>query len=241
MPRPTATISYMSGPVRQRDLFAKGTPKSNFVVGEIERRCRREGIWPVIGTDEVGRGPLAGPVVAAAVLLRDRSKLPGIDDSKRLTEAVRERLVPRIERAAIAWAVVEGPVELIDEINILQASMWAMRKAVEQVHAEVKAAGGVMPRLVLVDGNKSIGGLVAPPQRTIVKGDRRSRAIAAASVLAKVHRDHLMVQLDSAYPGYGLAKHKGYPTAQHRQALQHLGPTPIHRRSFAPVAALLKG
>ena len=229
---------------RQPSLFG-AAPRRSFRVGEIETQCRKRGLWPVIGTDEVGRGPLAGPVVAAAVVLKDRARLPGLDDSKLLTEEVREALVPKIQQQALAWSVVEGPVALIDDINILHASLQAMREAVQDVWAQLQKAresGQIatsMPRLVLVDGNKTIPTLQRPGQRAIVKGDQRSRAIAAASVLAKVHRDKLMVALDALHPGYGLAQHKGYPTPQHLAALKELGPTPLHRRSFAPVAAAI--
>lgn len=231
----------MSPKQRQAQLFASSNRRRRFVVGEIEAQCRRRGLWPLIGTDEVGRGPLAGPVVAAAVILRDRARLPGLDDSKLLTEDAREALIPKIERHALAFSVVEGPVELIDEINILQASLWAMKTAVESVWQQLlerrETEDIALPMLVLVDGNKTIPKLVRPGQKAIIKGDQRSRAIAAASVLAKVHRDRLMVEMDALLPGYGMARHKGYPTPEHLRALRRLGPTPHHRRSFAPVAA----
>lgn len=220
---------------QQGTLFAQ----QPFRIGDEERRCRREGVWPVIGTDEVGRGPLAGPVVAAAVLLKDGARLPGLDDSKKLTEAQREALVPIIQKHAVAYAVVEGSVEDITERNILGASMWAMHQSVTQVL--VNAAGqGIDAALVLVDGNREIPDFEGPPQRAVVKGDSRSRAIAAASVLAKVHRDQIMVAMAEAYPGYGFAGHKGYPTPKHLAALRELGPCPHHRPTFGPVAALLK-
>ena len=221
----------------QSGLFA--TPQRVLRIGEIERACRKRGIWPVVGTDEVGRGPLAGPVVAAAVVLQDSARLPGLDDSKRLTELQREKLVPLIEAQAVAAAVVEGSVELIDELNILWASMRAMRDAVRQCLAQVAQAGGTRPMVVLVDGNRQIPDLVSPGQQAIVKGDQRSRSIAAASVLAKVYRDRLMVQMAHDWPGYGFERHKGYPTAEHLRALAELGPTPHHRRSFGPVRAEL--
>ncbi len=228
----------MAGSERQPELFAR-TPRT-YRIGEVEAACRRRGLWPVIGTDEVGRGPLAGPVVAAAVVLKDGARLPGLDDSKQLSEAQREALVPRIRAQSAAHAVVEGSIELIDELNILHASMWAMQQAVLQCLDQLDDAGAVRPMVLLVDGNRPVPGITSPGQQTIVKGDRRSRAIAAASILAKVHRDRLMVKMDAEFPGYGLAKHKGYPTAQHLTALRELGPTPHHRRTFAPVAAALK-
>ncbi|MCB9737699.1 MAG: ribonuclease HII [Deltaproteobacteria bacterium] len=223
----------------QPGLFGAADPAASGrkpQIGEVEQALRREGIWPVVGTDEVGRGPLFGPVVAAAVCLRDGARLPGLDDSKKLTEADREALVPKIEAQALAYAVVFASAEVIAERNILGASMLAMRQAVEQVLAQLRADGAPAPRLVLVDGNRAIPGLQAA-QRPIIKGDARSRAIAAASILAKVARDRHIVALDADYPGYGLAQHKGYPTPVHLQALRRLGPTPEHRRGFAPVDA----
>ena len=223
----------------QPGLFGASDPAASArkpQIGEVEQALRRDGIWPVVGTDEVGRGPLFGPVVAAAVCLRDGARLPGLDDSKKLTEADREALVPKIEAQALAFAVVFASAEVIAERNILGASMLAMRQAVEQVLAQLQTDGASAPRLVLVDGNRAIPGLQAA-QRPIVKGDARSRAIAAASVLAKVARDRHIVALDADYPGYGLAQHKGYPTPVHLEALRRLGPTPEHRRGFGPVDA----
>lgn len=177
------------------------------------------------GADEAGRGPLAGPVVAAAVILPPDfppHRLPGCDDSKRLAPGVREALVPQIQASALAWAVAEVSVAEIDALNIAQASFEAMRRAL--------AALAPAPAHVLVDG------LPNPrliwPQTAIIAGDGLSLSIAAASILAKVHRDRLMRALDARYPGYGFAAHKGYPTAQHRRALVTLGPCPEHRRSF---------
>ncbi len=225
---------------RQRGSAPRAKPggKVTWRIGDEERRCKRQGAWPVIGTDEAGRGPLAGPVVAAAVALRDGARLPGLDDSKALTEAQREALVPAIHTHALAWAVVEGSVEDITERNILGASLWAMEQAVRQV-AEAMKASGQPAALVLVDGNRPIPGLQTPPQRALVKGDARSRAIAAASILAKVHRDQLLTAMERTYPGYGFAVHKGYPTPAHLQALRELGPCPAHRPTFRPVAELL--
>ena len=231
----------MTTPVRQPrfrphalDLPLTAHPRC----GEAEDHCRARGLWPVLGTDEVGRGPLAGPVVAAAVLLRDDADLPGLNDSKALTHADRERLGPLIEQQALALAVVFADVATIDARNILGASLWAMGQAIAQVHAQLRAAGLADPALVLVDGHMPVPGLLLP-QKTLVQGDGRSRAIAAASIVAKLARDRHMVVLDAQYPGYGLAVHKGYPTPVHLEALQRLGPCPEHRRSFAPVRALL--
>ena len=184
----------------------------------------------VAGTDEVGRGPLAGDVVAAAVILDQDRNIAGLNDSKKLSAKQREELALEIKASALCYAVARASVEEIDRLNILQASLLAMHRAV----AELK----VVPKFVYVDGNH------CPkwdyPSQAIVKGDGRVPAIAAASILAKVARDAEMIALDLTYPGYGLAQHKGYPTRQHMDALQKFGPTPIHRRSFAPVAALLE-
>ncbi len=206
--------------------------------GEVEDYCRALGLWPLLGTDEVGRGPLAGPVVTAAVLLRDDAVLPGLNDSKALSHTQRLALGPLIESQAVAFAVVFADVAQIDARNILGASLWAMGQAVAQVHIQLRSQGLGDPALVLVDGHMPVPGL-ALPQKTVVKGDSRSRASAAASNLAKLARDAYMDALETHYPGYGFAVHKGYPVPQHLAALQRLGPCPEHRRSFAPVAALL--
>ena len=206
--------------------------------GEVEAHCRAIGLWPLMGTDEVGRGPLAGPVVAAAVILRDDADLPGLNDSKLLTHARREALVPRIQQAALAFAIIEADEARIDRMNILGASLWAMHEAAEDVCRQLVALGLPLPAALLVDGHMQVPGFSLIVQRTVIKGDARSLCIAAASVLAKVHRDAHMTQLDTQFPGYGLAIHKGYPTPMHLEALERLGPTPIHRRSFGPVARL---
>lgn len=208
----------------------------DFVLGEVELRMRAEGLWPLCGTDEAGRGPLAGPVVAAAVVLRDPFDLPGLNDSKQLSHAQREALVPQIHAQALAWAVVESSEALIDDINILQASMTAMRKACEAVWQQLSALGLPLPQVLGVDGHMAVPGFALTTQRMVVKGDARSHAIAAASILAKVHRDAHMVAMAERHPGYGFAVHKGYPTPQHLAALRELGPCAIHRRSFQPVA-----
>ena len=189
----------------------------------------RNGRW-IAGTDEVGRGPLAGEVVAAAVILDPATPIPGLNDSKKLSDKQRQQLVILIKERALAFAIGRSSVMEIDILNILQASLLAMRRAVEAL--------ALRPQLVYVDGNH------LPDWRykskAIVRGDAKIPAIAAASVLAKVTRDLEMEALDSLYPGYGLAKHKGYPTKQHLEALAKLGPSPIHRKSFAPVSALLR-
>lgn len=184
----------------------------------------------VAGVDEVGRGPLAGAVIAAAVILDPLKPIPFITDSKKLSEKQRETIAQQIRDLSIAWAIGRAEVEEIDEINILQASLLAMKRAVEKL--------SFMPELVLVDGNKCPRWIY--PSQAIIQGDLKVRAIGAASIIAKVARDQEMVLLDEQYPGYGLAQHKGYPTKMHCSALQKLGPSPIHRKSFAPVRELLE-
>ena len=180
------------------------------------------------GVDEAGRGPRAGPVTAAAVILDPANPIEGLTDSKKLSEAKREALAPLIRERAMAWCVAHASVEEIDRLNIREATFLAMRRAVEGLqHA---------PDLALIDGNALPGGL-ACEARAIVKGDLKEPAISAASILAKTVRDALMLELDAAYPGYGLARHKGYGTAIHAEALTRLGPAPCHRMSFAPVKA----
>jgi len=184
----------------------------------------------IAGADEAGRGPLAGPVVAAAVILHPDRIPPGIDDSKRLSQPAREALAPLIRQQALAWAVAEADVAEIDSLNILQASLLAMRRAIE---ALTPAAEGV-----LIDGNRMPKGLTIPAQ-ALVKGDAKSLSIAAASILAKVERDRIMSELSRTNPGYGWENNAGYPTPEHLSALQRLGVTPHHRRSFAPVRKML--
>lgn len=212
-------------------------------MGEVEFWAHAAGLWPLIGTDEVGRGPLAGPVVAAAVVLPEDaalrgSGLEGLADSKELTEAQRERLVPLIEGLALAWHIEPAWQQEIAEKNILHASLAAMQRACAAVVVQLQERGLPAAALLVLDGNQTLRGWTHGRQLAVVKGDRRSRAVAAAAVLAKVWRDHHMVQLDAQYPGYGLAKHKGYPTPDHLAALTRLGPSPVHRREFAPVKAL---
>ena len=185
-------------------------------------------IW-VAGVDEAGRGPLAGPVSAAAVILDPARPIPGLDDSKKLTPARRNALDLEIRERALAWSIAWASAEEIDRINILQASMLAMQRAV--------AALTVRPTRVLVDGNRCPD--VGCAAEAIVGGDGLVPSIGAASILAKVARDRLMGDLDRAFPGYGFAGHKGYPTRAHIDALRQLGPCPEHRRSFGPVRALI--
>ncbi|MBL7964568.1 MAG: ribonuclease HII [Flavobacteriales bacterium] len=175
------------------------------------------------GCDEAGRGCLAGPVVAAAVILPPRIRLPGLDDSKKLDAATREALRPRIEEHALAWAVAMCTPEEIDSLNILRASFVAMHRAIAQLQ--------LAPAHLLIDGNRFIP-YPGIRHTCLVRGDGRYRAIAAASILAKTHRDKLMQELACVHPDYGWAHNKGYPTDDHREALRRLGPTPHHRRSF---------
>ena len=189
----------------------------------LERLHWAVGRPTVAGCDEAGRGCLAGPVVAAAVVLPPDAALPGLDDSKRLTPAARDALVPEIHAQALAVGVGTCSPAEIDRLNILWASMEAMRRAVDDLALE--------PDLLLIDGNRAIPN-ARWPQETVVKGDQRSLSIAAASVLAKTTRDALMVTLDADFPVYGWAGHKGYPTAAHYAALAEHGPSPHHRRSF---------
>ncbi|TDQ39566.1 ribonuclease HII [Thiopseudomonas denitrificans] len=184
----------------------------------------------VAGVDEVGRGPLCGPVITAAVILDPARPVEGLRDSKKLTEKKREALAVQIRERALAWCVARADVEEIDRLNILHATMLAMRRAVEGLD--------IQPELALIDGNRCPQ--LSMPCQAVIKGDDQVQAIAAASILAKVARDHEMLELDRQYPGYGIAGHKGYPTPKHLEALARLGATPIHRRSFKPVQQALK-
>lgn len=189
---------------------------------DIEDAAYAEGYTAVCGCDEAGRGPLAGPVVAAAVILPRGCEIPGLNDSKKLTEKKREVLFDVICECALAYAIAEASAEEIDEINILNASMLAMRRAVEALKITADYA--------LIDGNTSRG--FAIPTQTVVGGDAKSPSIAAASILAKVTRDRMCADMDAEYPAYGFAKHKGYPTKAHMDAVREHGPSPIHRKTF---------
>jgi ribonuclease HII len=187
------------------------------------------------GVDEAGRGPLAGPVVAAAVILSPERPIAGLKDSKRLSPAQRETLAVEIRRCALGFAIAAADATEIDTLNILNATLLAMRRALQALP--------VRPSCIIIDGNKApqLSDLFGDcTVETIVGGDDLVPAISAASILAKTHRDALMRELDDVYPGYGLARHYGYPTPEHVAALQALGPSPIHRRSFAPVRAALR-
>lgn len=185
----------------------------------------------VAGVDEAGRGPLAGPVVVAAVILDPARPIRGLDDSKYLSEERRGVLEPRIRERALAFSVIEIEVGEIDRLNIFQATMLGMSRALGALAPE--------PGLALVDGNH-LPKQLRCPARAVVGGDGSEPAISAASILAKVARDRLMVALDAVHPGYGFARHKGYPTPEHLDCLSRLGPCAQHRRSFAPVRALLE-
>lgn len=195
---------------------------SNIDMWSIENSCFSNGIQIVCGVDEAGRGPLAGPVCAAAVILPPNVEIPGLNDSKKLTDKKRRELFPVIKDMAIAYGIGYATHEEIDEINILQATYLAMERALAQL--------SVKPEMALIDGNRAKDfGL---PVRTVVKGDSLSASIAAASVLAKVSRDDLMLQLAEEYPHYGFEIHKGYGTKAHYEAIRAHGPSPVHRKTF---------
>ena len=181
----------------------------------------------VCGVDEAGRGPLAGSVIAAAVILDPAKPIAGLADSKKLSARVRERLAVEIRTQAMAWAIGEATAAEIDQINILQATFLAMRRAVAGLR--------LSPAHALIDGNRIPVGLPCSAE-AIIKGDAKEPAISAASILAKTFRDAQLLELDQIYPQYGFARHMGYPTAAHLEALRVHGPSPVHRRSFAPVA-----
>ena len=193
---------------------------------KLEHAARKTGAMRIAGLDEVGRGPLFGPVVAAAVILPRGCHLDGLTDSKKLSEKKRSEFDREIRANAVAWAVAVVDAETIDRINIRRASLLAMRRAVELL--------ALSPDYLLIDGRDTIDWPC--PQQAVIRGDATSLSIAGASVLAKVYRDRMLVELDREFPGYGLASHKGYGCPEHLAALARLGPTPLHRRSFYPVA-----
>lgn len=196
---------------------------------QLDLLCPAEPVGLLAGVDEAGRGPLAGPVVAAAVILDELQPIAGLADSKKLSARQREALFDEIRAKALCCSIALATVEEIDRLNILHATMLAMRRAVEGLRLK--------PSLVQVDGNRVPP--LAVPAQAIVKGDAKVQAISAASILAKVHRDRLCDELHQAYPQYGFDGHKGYPTADHVAALRLHGVTPAHRRSFAPVKVAL--
>lgn len=189
---------------------------------QLERELFSQGYATLCGVDEAGAGPLAGRVYAAAVILPQGWDHPYLNDSKRVTPRRRDLLYEAITQEALAWSVAWAEPEEIDAINILQARMLAMERAIQGL--------SIPPDLALIDGNRSQG--ITAPNQTVVKGDSKSASIAAASILAKVSRDRYMVEMDGVYPQYGFAQHKGYPTKLHYQRLRQYGPCPIHRRSF---------
>ena len=196
-----------------------------------EQNLRLEGFHLIAGVDEAGRGPLAGPVVAAAVILPESDSIPAVNDSKQLSDADRRILRDRLlELDGIVYAIACVEADIVDKINILQATHQAMRQAVMQLTKQ--------PDIVIVDGNP-VKGFVCE-SRNIIKGDAKSASIAAASILAKVKRDELMEEYDKLYPGYGFAEHKGYGTAMHLEALKKLGPCAIHRKTFRPVREIIE-
>ena len=188
----------------------------------IEQELHGEGFTYVCGVDEAGRGPLCGPVFAAACILPDGLYIEGLNDSKKLTEKKREKLFDIIKNEAVAYSIASADVEEINEMNILEADLLAMRRAIDGL--------GVKADFAIIDGN--IARDFPIPARAVVKGDSKSMSIAAASVLAKVARDRLCLELDREYPQYGIAKHKGYGTKEHKEALRKYGPSPIHRKKF---------
>lgn len=196
--------------------------KPDIDLWQLENELYGSGIITLCGVDEAGRGPLAGPVCAAAVMLPRGIVIDGLNDSKKLSERRRERLYDDIKEKAIHWAVAFASVEEIETLNILGATYLAMNRAIEEL--------GIVPELALIDGNRAKG--VEYDTRCIVGGDGKCADIAAASIMAKVTRDRLMYELDAQYPGYGFAKHKGYGTAAHYAAIRELGPCPAHRLSF---------
>jgi ribonuclease HII len=196
---------------------------------QFENALWAAGVLHVAGVDEAGMSPLAGPVAAGAVIFAAGSRIPGIDDSKKLDAEARDKLAVEIKQRAVAWSVAFAQVEEIDHMNIYWAGLLAMRRAVEGL--------SFAPQHILLDARRLRD--LQVPQQSIVKGDGRSLTIAAASILAKTARDALMHKLDADYPGYGFSKHKGYPVREHLAALERLGASPIHRRSFAPVRAVL--
>lgn len=224
-------VSNLSASLRETALrqLAEGKKACYEALFSLERDLRQRGYALIAGVDEAGRGPLAGPVVAAAVIFPEKVELPSLRDSKLLRAPQREYLAEQICACALAWAVGLASVEEIDALNIRRASFLAMRRALAGLHLQ--------PDHVVVDG-EAIPGLTLP-QTGMPRADARVAAVAAASIIAKVTRDRLMVEIDRQFPQYGFARHKGYPTREHLAALAKYGPTPLHRRSFSPVKYLL--
>jgi ribonuclease HII len=226
-PRPGAKAILDA--VARRRLHSRSEGQRLRKLLRYERALWGAGLSRIAGVDEAGMSPLAGPVAAAAVVFPPGSRIPGVDDSKRLNSATRERLAVEIKKTALAWSVAFADVAEIDTINIYWASMLAMRRAVEGL--------SVKPDHLLIDARRIRD--VGVPQQPIIRGDSKSLTIAAASILAKTARDELMQRLDREHPGYGLSSHKGYPVPEHVAALSKLGASAIHRRSFGPVRQVL--
>lgn len=226
-PRPGARAILEAVARRRGENRAEGQRLRHLL--RFETALWADGVVHVAGVDEAGMSPLAGPVAAAAVVFAPGSRIPGVDDSKKLDAPTRDRLAAEIRASAVAWSVAFAEVEEIDSLNIYWAGLLAMRRAVEGL--------SLAPQHLLIDARRLKD--LAIPQEAIVKGDSKSLSIAAASILAKTARDALMHELDAAHPGYGFARHKGYPVREHRAALERLGASPVHRRSFAPVRAVL--
>jgi ribonuclease HII len=226
-PRPGAKAILEAIARRRADNRSEGQRLRKLL--QFENELWSAGVLHVAGVDEAGMSPLAGPVAAAAVIFERGSRIPGVDDSKKLDAGTRDKLAIEIKGRAVAWAVAFAEVEEIDRVNIYWAGLLAMRRAVEALLPA--------PQHILIDARRLKD--LATPQQAIVKGDSKSLTIAAASILAKTARDALMCKLDAEHPGYGFSKHKGYPVREHRTALARLGASPIHRRSFAPVREIL--
>ena len=226
---PRAGARAVAERIVRRNSQAQAEGRRLTRLSAFEQPLWDQGLVHVGGVDEVGMAPLAGPVIAAAVILRPGTRILGINDSKQLTPEEREALEPEIRAAAIAVGIGRAEVHEIDTINIYQAGMLALRRAVLALDPQ--------PQHLLVDARRLKD--LPYPQQPIIKGDAKSITIGAASIVAKVHRDRLMAELDGQYPGYGFAAHKGYPTPEHLEALDRLGACELHRRSFAPVARKL--
>lgn len=228
---PRASVAALLAAAGRRDAREAQRQQKKQEMLQLERDLAARGMVCIAGVDEAGLGPLAGPIVAAAVILGDAAAIDGIDDSKKLDARRRERLAPQILAKAACAAIGVADVAEIDELNVYHAGLLAMRRAVEGLT--------LRPDHVLVDARRIPG--LDIDQSAHVKGDARSLSIAAASIVAKTHRDALMDDLDRAYPGYGLARHKGYGTAEHQQALRRLGASPVHRMSYGAVRELVAG
>jgi len=226
---PRAGAREVAAAVERRRTANRAEGRRLLRLTAFERPLWEAGVLHVAGVDEAGMGPLAGPVVAAAVILPPALRPRGLDDSKKLDEPARDRLALEIKAGAVAWAVGQASAGEVDSLNVYQAGLLAMRRAVDGL--------AVAPHHLLVDARTVPG--VAVPQQGIVKGDARSLSIAAASVLAKTTRDALMVAAEARFPGYGFARHKGYGAPEHLAALRRLGACPLHRRTYAPVRAVL--